>query len=269
MGLMTIETHSYDEVLPAAVKDHFSFYEVRNAALILKSVAPDEWADIVQVLSGFRFDANTFLQSGGNNSKMAASLNDSFARLGWRECLYELETKATIKFRHAKGSQPAAEELGTNHTSSYWVDNRKGRVLLDVEWNAKDGNLDRDLAAYRAWHEMGFIDAAVLITKDREALLKCACELWSRYRRTSYEAVYAATMKGQSSRTSKDKINAIPLDLKTTTTTNMRNAELRINLGEAGTCPLLLVGISDKTWDGGEYQIKTMADTDTYTPTLI
>ncbi|NMM99376.1 BglII/BstYI family type II restriction endonuclease [Bifidobacterium olomucense] len=251
---MMIETRSYEEVLPSEVKDHFSFYEVRNAARILANVAPEEWADIVGLLSSFRFDANMFLRSGGNNSKMAETLNNGFAELGWRECLYELDTKATIKFRHSKGDQPKTEDLGTSHTSSYWVDNRKGRVLLDVEWNAKDGNLDRDFAAYRAWHEMGFIDAAVLITKDREALLKCACELWARHLGLSYDVVYAATMKGQSSRTAEDKANAIPLDLKTTTTTNTKNAELRINLGEAGTCPILLVGISDRTWNGEEYK---------------
>jgi len=37
-------------------------------------------------------------------------------------------------------------------------------------WNAKDGNLDRDLSAYRAWHEAGVISAAVLITQDRVRL---------------------------------------------------------------------------------------------------
>ena len=64
--------------------------------------------------------------------------------------------------------------------ASYWVDNRKGRVLVDIEWNAKDGNLDRDLAAYRAWHEAGLIDAAMIITKHREDLLVKAIELWLR-----------------------------------------------------------------------------------------
>ena len=32
----------------------------------------------------------------------------------------------------------------------YKVDNLKSRLALDVEWNAKDGNLDRDVGAYRA-----------------------------------------------------------------------------------------------------------------------
>ena len=59
----------------------------------------------------------------------------------------------------------------------YLVDNYKGRVVLDVEWNAKDGNLDRDLASYRSWHEAGVISAGVIITKDRLSLLKSDCRI--------------------------------------------------------------------------------------------
>ena len=47
---------------------------------------------------------------------------------------------------------------------SYRIDNVKGRVALDVEWHAKDGNLDRDIAAYRALYEAGVVDGAVMVT---------------------------------------------------------------------------------------------------------
>jgi hypothetical protein len=51
------------------------------------------------------------------------------------------------------------ERLAEVYQEGYLVDNFKGRVALDVERNAKDGNLDRDLSAYRAWHEAGGIAA--------------------------------------------------------------------------------------------------------------
>ena len=47
----------------------------------------------------------------------------------------------------------------------YKVDNFKGRVALDLEWNAKDGNLDRDIGAYRALYDAGFIDVGVIVTR--------------------------------------------------------------------------------------------------------
>ena len=43
------------------------------------------------------------------------------------------------------------------------MDNVHGGVALDVEWNAKDGNLDRDLAAYRSLYDVGIISAGVMI----------------------------------------------------------------------------------------------------------
>jgi hypothetical protein len=67
------------------------------------------------------------------------------------------------------------------YQEGYLVDNFKGRVALDVEWNAKDGNLDRDLSAYRAWHEAGVISAAVLITQDRVRLKELAVQLCGDY----------------------------------------------------------------------------------------
>jgi hypothetical protein len=39
----------------------------------------------------------------------------------------------------------------------------KGRVALDVEWHAKDGNLDRDIVAYRALDDAGIMDGAVMV----------------------------------------------------------------------------------------------------------
>lgn len=142
----------------------------------MKAVSPEEWADITDVLGSFSFSANLLLRAGGNNSEMAETLNRALRERGWKECAYELETKGRITFRE---SGVPDEDLGTMSEASYWVDNRKGRVLVDIEWNAKDGNLDRDLAAYRAWHEAGLIDAAMIITKHREDLLDKAIELWA------------------------------------------------------------------------------------------
>lgn len=99
---------------------------------------------------------------------MADRLNGELRERGWAECKYVVKREGYIEYRER---WRAIEVLPHSETPSYWVDNRKGRVLVDVEWNAKDGNLDRDLAAYRAWYEDGLIDGAVIITKDRHHFL--------------------------------------------------------------------------------------------------
>lgn len=121
-----------------------------------------------------------------------------------------------------------------------YLDNFKGRVALDVEWNAKDGNLDRDLSAYRAWHEAGVISAAVLITQDRLGLKTLAERLWSDHQ--------AALPEDQ-------KTAKLPIDLNTSTTTNLEKAALRVRRGVMGTCPLLIVAATQNTWNGKPYSI--------------
>ena len=92
----------------------------------MKAVSPEEWADITDVLGSFSFSANLLLRAGGNNSEMAETLNRALRERGWKECAYELETKGRITFRE---SGVPDEDLGTMSEASYWVDNRKGRVL--------------------------------------------------------------------------------------------------------------------------------------------
>lgn len=127
---------------------------------------------------------------------------------------------------------PAVEQEG------YLVDNFKGRVALDVEWNAKDGNLDRDLSAYRAWHEAGVISAAVLITQDRVRLKALAERLWADHQNTLPIELKNAKL---------------PIDLGTSTTTNLEKAALRVRRGVMGTCPLLIVAATPDTWNGMPY----------------
>ncbi|MGH8117668.1 MAG: BglII/BstYI family type II restriction endonuclease [Rhodanobacteraceae bacterium] len=127
------------------------------------------------------------------------------------------------------------DRLAEVYQEGYLVDNFKGRVALDVEWNAKDGNLDRDLSAYRAWHEAGVISSAVLITQDRIALKKLAERLWVEYQATLPKARRGAKL---------------PIDLGTSTTTNLEKAALRVRRGVMGTCPLLIVAATQATWNG-------------------
>lgn len=246
------ETYSYDnpDVLAPQIRARYEYLEVRSACAIMRAVSPDEWQDITEVLDQFSFSADLLLRAGGNNSEMAETLNVALRKRGWQECAYERETRGRIIFRSAGVPD---EDLGTMFESSYWVDNRKGRVLVDIEWNAKDGNLDRDLSAYRAWYEAGLIDAAMIITKHREDLLKTACELWAPHLNVTAEEVERSSRKARKSRTDWDKRIALPLDLTTTTVTSLTKARDRVFRGEAGTCPVVVVGISGATWDGTPY----------------
>ena len=230
------ETTTFDNpsVLPPAARNHWEFMETNSAAAVMQAVCPAEWADIVDVLSNYRLKADSWLKPGGNRGDIAEQIDGKFSARGWKEARLDLETKGILfpKDDVMIGTLPPV------HQEGYLVDNYKGRVVLDVEWNAKDGNLDRDMASYRSWHEAGVISAGVIITKERPKLLALARTLWSDYQMTLPEA---------------DRVKKLPIDLTTSTTTTFDKAQMRVRRGVMGTCPLLVVAASDKTWDGHPY----------------
>jgi hypothetical protein len=62
------ETFTYDDpaVLPVAARGAWEFMESNSASAVMKAVCPDEWRDIIEVLSTFRLDPETWLKAGGN-----------------------------------------------------------------------------------------------------------------------------------------------------------------------------------------------------------
>ncbi len=231
------ETYTYNDpdVLPSTARNHWEFMETNSAAAVLKAVCPSEWTDIVDVLSTYRLNAQYWLKPGGNRGDIAQQIDSLFSARGWREARLDLETKGILLNSND-------EEIGilpTIRQEGYLVDNHKGRVVLDVEWNAKDGNLDRDLASYRSWHEAGVISAGVIITKDRPRLLTLARTIWSEYQ---------ATLPSETQKTK------LPIDLTTSTVTAFDKAQMRVRRGVMGTCPVLIVAASERTWDQGPYR---------------
>jgi len=231
------ETTTYDDpvVLDPNIRARWTFLETSSASAVLRSVCPAEWADITYVLSTFQLNPADWMRSGGNRGPVAIKIDGMFADLGWRETRVDLSTEGILLSKSEKiiGRLPATYQEG------YLVDNFKGRVALDVEWNAKDGNLDRDLSAYRAWHEAGVISAAVVITQDKTRLMQLAERLWRDYQETLPE----------------DQRNSkLPMD-GTSTTTNLDKAALRVRRGVMGTCPLLVIAATPETWNQQPYSL--------------
>lgn len=230
------ETRTYDDplVLKPRIRARWTFLETSSAAAVLRSVCPDEWRDITEVLAAFSLDPVHWLKKGGNRGDIAKIIDGQFAQRGWREIRVDLATQGVLISK----KDEEIERLPEVYQEGYLVDNFKGRVALDVEWNAKDGNLDRDLSAYRAWHEAGVIAAAVLITQDRTALKPLAEKLWADH---------------QAQLPSEKRAPKLPIDLNTSTTTNLEKAALRVRRGVMGTCPLLVVAATEATWNGKPY----------------
>ncbi len=212
---------SYDTEVPADVLARYDWRETRNAASILRHTNAAEFDDLLTVLRQFRLDAATdILVAGGNESKTASRLNKAFRVLGWREAIYlmQLSSELTLLPFAPAGETKPDRRVSEVASPSYRIDNVKGRVALDVEWHAKDGNLDRDIAAYRALYEAGIVDGAVMVTMTRADLRAMAIALDPETKKFG-----------------------------TATTTNLINTISRLTRGDGGGCPILVASICSRT----------------------
>lgn len=223
-------TVSYKDHVPAPLLERYRFIETRNAAAILRVTNPQAFADLLRNLEDFKLLPSDLLVAGGNESSLAARLNHSFRAEGWREARVDTHVRLSLKLLPYAPAGETGATVADSETSNrgYLVDNFRDRVALDVEWNAKDGNLDRDIAAYRSLYDAGLIDVAVMISRTQDDLRALAREL---ARKVGMSDAQAKRILG------------------TTTTTNVTKLLPRITRGDAGGCPFLGVFISASTFD--------------------
>jgi hypothetical protein len=195
--------------------------EVRNAAAVIAHTSEPEFADILAVLDDFALTNEDIVKEGGNEGTVAKRLNLGFRERGWREGQHDTKITSLLRlmpFKPADETEPILIESEVV-SLGYKVDNVKGEIALDVEWNAKDGNLDRDISAYRALYDAGIISAGVIVTRTRHDLRRLGQELGR------------------------------PNFLKTSTTTNLEKLEPRLSRGDTGGCPVLAVAITAGCYD--------------------
>ncbi len=215
-------TESYATHFPADVLGRYVFRETRNAAAILSATNPAELEQIIEALRWLKLTPADITEAGGNKSDLALRLDHHFRESGWREGRHDTEIRSALilqPYRPAGETEPRVAKTEVKN-EGYKVDNVKARVALDVEWNAKDGNLDRDIGAYRALYDAGIIDVGVIITRTQVDLREAAL-----------------------------RIDPTTTKFNTTTTTNLGKLLPRLTRGDAGGCPVLAIAISSRCFE--------------------
>lgn len=251
-------TKSYERAIPEDIQSRYAFGEVRNAAAVLSTTAPELFLDILDVLRGFALTASDLLLPGGNESTVAKKVNRAFRERGWREARVDTAvTNTLVIFPYKQAGEKKVERVVTEPLpfEGYKADWMRDRVAGDCEWNAKDGNLDRNMASYRALYEAGFIDVAVIITRTQDDLRVLEGDLISGL--LAADRMVASSGLGVSPDVVDAVVKRIVKDEKsggsryaTSTTTNLPKLEHRLKRGDGGGCPVLAIAISKNTWDG-------------------
>ena len=140
-------------LVPEDLQRLYHVREWRNATGVLQTACPEEWQDIIAVLSGFRLLRSEIEAAGGRKSPIANQLDEAFSERHWAEKQFE----TAIKIDDQVFESP-----------THKVDCFKGRVALELEWNNKDPFFDRDLNNFRLLFDLRAIDVGVIVTRATE-----------------------------------------------------------------------------------------------------
>lgn len=137
-------------LIPHDIRALYEVAEWRNAAGILATANPVEWAEIHHALRSFRLLRSEIMIPGGRRSLIVERVEVPLKRAGWKE--KEFVTEIVVDGK----STPSP---------THKVDCFKNRVALEVEWNNKDPFFDRDLNNFRLLFDLRVIDAGLIITR--------------------------------------------------------------------------------------------------------
>ena len=138
-------------LIPADVRERFEVHEWRNAAGVLQTAHPGEWADVIAGLRALDFRRSEVLAGGGAKSSIANRLDGFLTARGWAE------RKFATKIRVDEDERDSP---------THKVDCFKGRVGLEIEWNNKDPFFDRDLNNFRLLFELRVIEVGIIVTRS-------------------------------------------------------------------------------------------------------
>ena len=212
----------WQDRIPEDIRALYEVHNYHHAAEVLSTSYPEEFEEIMNALRNFRITDADLIVGGGNETIIPKKFSEILRPLNW----YETKIQGDLLIRKivsgaGKGKKKTlAEEMKIeNFLDGHKVDYVKNQVAFDLEWNSKDQTFDRDLYAFRAFHECRLIGAAVLVTRS-EAMN-------TAFKRLGIMKKYGAS------------------------TTWMGKLLYRLNAGRNGGCPVLVFGITPKVINGG------------------
>lgn len=139
--------------IPPFLRENYSVHEWRHASAVLVKDFPNEWADLVSVLTNFKLLKSHIAVGGGGKSKVSGSIDKAFTALGWKERKFATQIRV---------------DENVFDSPTHKVDCFKNGIGVEIEWNNKTEFYDRDLNNFRLLFELRALNVGVIITRCDE-----------------------------------------------------------------------------------------------------
>jgi hypothetical protein len=138
------------DLLPEYILANYEVHEWKHSCAILKNDFPQEWSDLLDLLSSFKLCKSWIQEPGGRKSKVSGKIDQFLYDKKW----IEKEFKTSVKV-----------DENTMDSPTHKIDCYKNRVALEIEWNNKDPFFDRDLNNFRLLFDLRAISVGIIITR--------------------------------------------------------------------------------------------------------
>ncbi len=213
----------YRHLFPPAVLERYEIYSYRNAAGILATGFPAQFATLLEILTALRITRTQIRTPGGSKGPIVRHIETLFPP-DWVEA--RINADLHVRLVDARGGGTIRRYMRRGYLDGHRIDFVNGKVALDLEWNSKDQTYDRDLAAFAAFYEAGAIDVGIILTRGAaldSAFFRSLGRVLDKDGREGREDVYR-------------KFGA--------STTWMGKLLYRLDAGRNGGCPVLAIGIT-------------------------
>ena len=139
--------------LPKFIRENYELHEWRHATAILQNDFPDEYADVVDVLSRLRLRKSWLDVGGGNKTELAKWIDRELGLKKWSP--KNFDTKISVDGKETE-------------SPTHEIDCFKNRVAFELEWNNKDPFYDRDLNNFRLLFDLRAISVGIILTRCDE-----------------------------------------------------------------------------------------------------
>ncbi len=136
--------------IPKHIRNLYEIHEWRHACAILQNDFPNEWKDVIDVLTEFRLRKSWLTRGGGRKSQISEFIDSFLYEKGWVEKNF--------------ATQIVVDGVKID-TPTHKVDCFKNRIALEIEWNNKDPFFDRDLNNFRMLFDLRAISTGIIITR--------------------------------------------------------------------------------------------------------
>ena len=141
------------ELLPDIIKSFYEIHEWKHSCAILKYDFPNEWNEIIDLLTSFRLKKSWIINPGDRKSRISEFIDLFLYKRGWKE--KEFKTSVVV-------------DNNSMDSPTHKVDCYKNKIAVEIEWNNKDPFYDRDLNNFRLLFQLRAISLGIIITRCDE-----------------------------------------------------------------------------------------------------